>query len=414
MNVAQSLDWRDTLDLTDPDLFRDDRHEAVFDRLRKDEPVYFQRPRDGAPGFWNLTRYDDVLAADTNHGMFSAEGSMFVDDIPDDFFVSMFLAMDPPRHTLYRDALRPAFTSEHIRSMEDAIRRRTCETLDALPFGETFDWVERVSLDLTAHVLATLFEFPSERRLKLTEWSDLAVLKSHRDGVAIDWSSRKSSFMDCLQEFSAIRAARRDRGGVDLVTLLASSHGDRPLKPSEFIGNLLMLMFAGSDTTRNSISGSVVAFDRFPEQRELLRSDASLLPRAMQEIFRWQSPVAYMRRTAVRDVELAGKRIKARDRVVLWFAAGNRDPARFERPHVIDITRANASKHMAFGYGVHRCLGLRLAEMQMRVLWEELFDRYERIELVGPPEHVRSTFIKGYSRIPVKLHRRRVGGVHVG
>jgi cytochrome P450 len=398
----------DEIDLTSNDLFHLDNHAAIFDRLREEDPVHFQKPGANAGGFWNLTRYEDIMAVDTNHAMFSAAGSMFIDDLPDDFFVSMFLAMDPPRHTVYRSSLRPAFTSQHIALLEDEIRRRTRDTLDALPFDEPLDWVERVSMDLTAHVLATLFDFPSERRFKLIEWSDLAVLKTSRhDGEIIDWEARKQSFMHCLQEFNLIKAKRMGHEGIDLVTLLATSHGDKPLKPSEFLGNLLMLMFAGSDTTRNSISGSVVAFERFPEQLRLLKENESLLPGAIQEVFRWQTPVAYMRRTATRDCEIGGKRIKAKDRVVMWYVSGNRDSEMFDRPHEIDIARPNISKHMAFGYGVHRCLGLRLAEMQMRVLWQEIIDRYDRIELLEEPTHVRSTFIKGYSRLMVKLHRRR-------
>ena len=398
----------DEIDLTSNDLFHLENHAAIFDRLREEDPVHFQKPSANAGGFWNITRYDDIMAVDTNHAMFSASGSMFIEDMPDDFFVSMFLAMDPPRHTVYRSALRPAFTSEHIDSLQNEIRRRTRDTLDALPIGEPFDWVERVSMDLTAHVLATLFDFPSEQRFKLIEWSDLAVLKTtrHADEI-IDWEARKQSFLHCLQEFNQIKEARMGREGIDLVSLLATSHGDKPIKPSEFLGNLLMLMFAGSDTTRNSISGSVVAFERFPDQLRLFKENESLLPGAIQEVFRWQTPVAYMRRTATRDCELGGKRVKAKDRVVMWYVSGNRDREMFDRPHEIDIARPNISKHMAFGYGVHRCLGLRLAEMQMRILWQEIIERYERIELLEEPTNVKSTFIKGYSRLMVKLHPRR-------
>lgn len=394
----------DAIDLERTDLFADDAHEEIFDLLRAHDPVHYKHATSGAGAFWNVTRYDDVMAVDTNHAVFAARDSTFMEDMPDDFTVSMFLSMDPPQHTVYRDALRPVFSAQHVATLEAAIRARTATILDELPVGEAFDWVSRVSIELTSHVLAALFDFPVERRHKLVEWSDLAVLKSLRQGGdPVAWEERKASFLACLQEFSAIRAARANGTGADLVTLLAASHHPRALKPSEFLGNLLMLMFAGNDTTRNSISGSVLAFHRFPGQLERLRAEMGLLPNAMQEVFRWQTPVAYMRRVAAMETELRGKRIKAGDKVVIWYAAGNRDASVFPDPHRFDIGRENAARHLAFGYGVHRCLGIRLAELQMRVLWEELLARFERIEVVQPPEPARSNFIKGYSSMSVRL-----------
>jgi cytochrome P450 len=396
-----------SLDLTHPDLFRGDNHVRLFDRLRKEDPVYFQGGSRTAGAFWNITRYADVMSVDTNHTVFSSRNSSFMEDMPDDFVVSMFLAMDPPRHTTFRDALRPAFSTQHLSRLEETIRTRTRAILDALTINEEFDWIDRVSIDLTSHVLATLFEFPSERRHKLIEWSDLTVQKTHgNDGEIVDWTQRKESFMECLREFNAIKAERSAGERTDLVSLLANSHGGKALKPSEFLGNLLMLMFAGNDTTRNSISGSVVAFDRFPDQLRRLRENPDLLGSAVQEVFRWQSPVAYMRRVATVDTEMSGKRIKAGDKVVIWYASGNRDSSVFANPHDFDIKRHNVGKHLAFGYGVHRCIGLRLADLQLRILWQEILDRYESIEVIGEPAHVRSTFIKGYTKLRVKVHAR--------
>jgi cytochrome P450 len=399
----------DGLDLAATDLFHGERHERVFDHLRREDAVHYQHARGCRPAFWNVTRFEDVMAVDTNHAVYSSRNSSFMEDMPEDFLVSMFLAMDPPRHTAYRDAVRPAFTAAHVATLGADIRTRTAAILDALPVGEAFDWVGRVSIDLTSHVLASLFAFPVERRHKLVEWSDLAVLRTaERGGAELDWEARKAEFIACLQEFDAIRRARAGRDGIDLVSLLASTHAPTPLKPSDFLGNLLMLMFAGNDTTRNSITGGVVAFDRFPAQWRRLRADPQrLLPGALQEIFRWQSPVAYMRRTAVVDAELGGKRIKAGDKVVIWYASGNRDDAVFPDPHAFDIERRNAGKHLAFGHGVHRCIGLRLAELQLRILWEEVLARFERIEVLAPPVPVDSTFIKGYSRLMVRVHPRR-------
>lgn len=399
----------DRIDLTSPDLFRGEHHAHVFDYLRENDPVHLQMSADGG-SFWNVTRYEDIFAVDTNHAVFSSRNSSFINDMPRDFLVSMFLAMDPPRHTIYRDTVKPAFAAAHIATLEGTIREKTRLVLDALPIGEEFDWVSHASVELTSYVLAAMFDFPAEHRHKLIRWSDLTVEKPDQpDGSMMSWDKRKDGFMECLREFNELKEQRRGNRGIDLVTLLAGAHGSKPLKPSEFIGNVLMLLFAGNDTTRNSMSGSVVAFDRFPRELHRLQGDSSLLGSAVQEIFRWQSPVAYMRRVAVVDTELGGKRIKAGDKVAIWFASGNRDDRVFERPHDFDITRKNVNKHMAFGHGVHRCIGLRLAEMQLRILWEEILVRFSSVEVVAEPRHVPSSFIKGYAQLPVILHRKTGG-----
>jgi cytochrome P450 len=396
------------IDLSSPDLFYRDNYVEIFEHLRDKDPVHLQKGRNGAPPFWNVTRYEDVLSVDVNHAIYSSRNSSFIEDMPKDFAVPMFLAMDPPRHTTYRAAVQPAFAAPHLQTLEQTIRSQTRLVLDGLPLDEEFDWVGNVSIELTSRVLAAMFDFPLERRNKLTEWSDLTVEKPDQpDGSILDWGVRKAHFMECMREFTELRQARAGGGGTDLVSLLGTSHGNAALKPSEFLGNVLMLMFAGNDTTRNSMSGGVVAFDRFPDQFRRLQADHTLLVPAVQEIFRWQTPVAYMRRVAVVDTELGGKRINAGDKVVIWYASGNRDERVFVQPNNFMLDRGNLSKHLAFGYGIHRCMGLRLAAMQLSVLWQEILERYSFIEVVGEPKHVPSSFVKGYSSLPVKLHRKR-------
>jgi cytochrome P450 len=399
----------DMIDLTDPNLFSRDRHESIFDRLRDEDPVHWQAQSESGP-FWNITRYEDVKAADIDHHLFSSRDISIVEDMPDGFDISMFMAMDPPRHTVYRDALHKLFSPANMALMESGIRAHTIAVLDALPVGERLDWVEQVSIEITSHVLATLFKFPNERRKELIEWSDAAVLKNSReDGASVTWEARQNTLMKCFNEFYGSVRSRPD-DDIDLVSVLANRHGQKHLKPSEFFGNILLLIVAGNDTTRNSITGGVVALNRFSDQYDLLRDNpAIVLPTAIPEMFRWQSPVGYMRRTAACDIRLHGRHIREGEKVLLWYASGNRDHRFFNDPHAFIAGRRNAVKSLAFGFGVHRCPGQFLATMQLRVLWEEIMNRFECVEIVDEPDYLPSTFLKGYSRLNVILHPWRDG-----
>lgn len=397
----------ESVDLTDPYLFARDRHEAIFDRLRAEDPVHWQRQSESGP-FWSITRYEDVKNADTDYHLFSSRDISVVEDMPDGFDISMFLAMDPPRHTVYRKALHTLFSSANMMALEQGLRDHTAAVLDALPVGEAFDWVESVSIEITSFVLATLFKFPIERRRKLIEWSDAAVLKNSREnGDSVAWEARQSRLMECFHEFYDSRRARDPGDDTDLVSILANRHEQPHLRPSEFFGNILLMIVAGNDTTRNSITGGVVALNRFPKQYDLLRDDPGfVLPTAIPEMFRWQSPVGYMRRTAACDIRLHGRHICEGDKVLLWYASGNRDDRVFDDPHAFIAGRRNATKNLAFGFGVHRCPGQLLANIQLRVLWEEIMNRFECVEVVGEPDYLPSTFLKGYSKLNVVLHAR--------
>jgi cytochrome P450 len=292
--------------------------------------------------------------------------------------------------------------------LEPVIRQRAREILGSLPAGETFDWVDRVSIELTTGMLATLFDFPYEQRRKLTHWSDMATASPSMVGSTLTTDEeRKASLMECLAEFTELWKQRQGRPPterLDFVTALANAEATRSLDPLEYLGTLVLLIVGGNDTTRNSISGGVVALNENPGEYEKLRKDPSLIPNMVSEIIRWQTPLAHMRRTATRDSQLAGKSIRKGDKVVMWYVSANRDDAVFERPDDFWIERPNARQHLSFGLGVHFCMGSRLAEMQLRVLWEETLARFRQIEIVGPIQRVRSNFVKGYSRLPVRLH----------
>jgi cytochrome P450 len=304
--------------------------------------------------------------------------------------------------------VQPVASPRNLVVLEPLIRTRVREILDGLPVGETFDWVDTVSIELTTGMLATLFDFPYEERRKLTFWSDMATASPEQVGSAdATEEERRAALMQCLEEFTVLWKERVDKAPgerLDFVSALANADATRGMDPMEYLGTLILLIVGGNDTTRNSITGGVVALNEHPAEYQKLRERRELIPNMVSEIIRWQTPLAHMRRTATRDTEIAGRKIAKGDKVVMWYVSANRDDAVFERPNELLIDRENARQHLAFGIGVHFCMGSRLAEMQLRVLWEETLARFRQVEVVGDPVRVRSNFVKGYSRLPVRVH----------
>ena len=272
--------------------------------------------------------------------------------------------------------------------------------------GETFDWVETVSIELTTMMLATLFDFPFEDRRKLTRWSDVTFAIPQPGGIIETVDQRREELLECLQYFQRLKEERLQNPGHDLVSLMAHGEDTKDLSPMEYLGNLLLLIVGGNDTTRNTMSGSVYSLNKFPDQFAKLAANPKLIPQMVAEVIRWQTPLAYMRRTANHDIELGGKHIKKGDQILMWYASGNRDDAVFEEPDRLDIERPNARQHLSFGFGVHRCMGNRLAELQLRILWEELLQRFEKIEVQAEPERTFSSFVNGYTHLPVRVTRK--------
>ncbi|MAI41033.1 MAG: cytochrome P450 [Gammaproteobacteria bacterium] len=374
-----------------------------MERLRTEAPVHWWEAEDGF-GFWSLTRYEDIKAVDTNHEVFSSEPIITVLDPQEDFPLPMFIAMDPPKHDEQRKVVTPTVGPSNLARMESTIRERVCHILDSLPLDEEFNWVEKVSIELTTQMLATLFDFPFEDRGMLTRWSDVAT-SNEDNGVFISEEEKRTELMECLKYFTALWQERKQTGnGFDFISMLAHGEATQNMDPTEFLGNLILLIVGGNDTTRNSISGGVYALNKFPEEYAKLRSNPKLIPNMVAEIIRWQTPLSYMRRTVLRDTAIRGQKMQKGDRVLMWYASGNRDKAVFENADRLIIDRKNARQHLAFGFGIHRCMGNRLAEMQLRVLWEEIQKRFYFIEVLREPERIRSSFVRGYSKLPVKLH----------
>lgn len=397
----------ESLDPSDPKLHEADSVRFVFDRLRKESPVH--HTRNGFAGtFCSVTRFQDIVHVDTNHGIFSSDwklgGFNIVDRLPEHQLQS-FMTMDPPMHGDKRRGVVPIVSPTNLVNFEKLIRERTQAVLDSLPRNETFDWVEKVSIELTTLMLATLLDFPLEQRHKLTYWSDV-ITSAPELGVGIVSSAEErvaemGRMADAMVELWNERVNAPPRA--DLISMLAHGPATRNMSRSEFMGNLGVLVVGGNDTTRNSMTGGLLAMHQNPQEWAKLRANPALLDSLVPEIIRWQTPLAHMRRTALMDTELGGQTIKKGDKVVMWYASGNRDEEAIEEPYRFIIDRARPRQHLSFGFGIHRCVGNRLAEMQLRILWEEILKRFDVIEVVGEPTRIRSNIISGFNQLPVRI-----------
>ncbi len=398
------------LNVAQPILFQSDTMWPYFERLRKEAPVHFCAESEFGP-YWSITKYNDIMAVDTNHQVFSSDfslggitiggGQANVDPLP------MFIAMDPPKHDIQRKIVTPVVSPANLQLLGPIIRERAGKILDSLPIGVPFDWVDKVSIELTTMTLATLFDFPFEERRKLTRWSDV-VTAAPGFGI-VDTLEQKMAEM---QEFHAYfttlwnqRVNSTEPGG-DLISMLAHNPATRNMEPREYFGNVVLLTVGGNDTTRNTITGSVVALNQNPEQYAKLRANPELISSMVSETIRWQTPLAHMRRTAISDSEFKGKKIKKGDKVVMWYVSGNRDEDVIERPNDYVIDREHPRRHISFGFGIHRCVGNRLAELQLQIIWEEIMKRFPVIEMVGEPKRSYSTFVKGYEHLDVVIPKR--------
>ena len=394
------------IDVSRPELFCANTIWPYFERLRREDPVHYCSQSRVGP-YWSVTKYKDIMHVETNHRIFSSDiniGGIGIQDTKPENRREMFIAMDEPRHSEQRNTVAPMFQPQNLDQLVNVVRVRTCEILDHLPRNETFDWVDRVSIELTTQMLATLFDFPWEERRKLTRWSEVATAAPGDRAVIASEAARMAELEECGAYFAELWKERINQPPkIDLISMMAHAGATREMNPRNFLGNLILLIVGGNDTTRNSLTGSVYALNIYPDQFRKLRDNHALVQNLVPEVIRWQTPLAYMRRTALNDTKIAGKPINKGEKVVMWYVSGNRDEDMFANADELQIERKNARNHISFGFGIHRCLGLRLAELQLRITWQEILKRFPAIEVVDEPKFTYSNFVHGYDMLPVRI-----------
>ena len=398
----------DQIDVSDATIYAQDRWRPIFARLRAEAPIHYCAHSPFGP-YWSISRHADIQLVEARPEIFSSDikyGGITILDQEGEIARPQFIAMDRPQHGEQRRTVSPAFGPSEIARMSVEVRARTAELLDTLPVGEEFDWVEKVSIELTTGMLAILFDFPWEDRHLLTVWSDYggdieAQLDPARQPIVIASLNEMLAYFDRL---FAERKALPPSG--DLISMMVHSMAMGNMPRLERLGNLVLLIVGGNDTTRNSMSGAIEAFNLYPEQWSKLSADPALAGNAASEIIRWQTPLAHMRRTATQDTEFEGHKIAKGDKLVMWYLSANRDETVFPDAEKFDVSRANARRHMSFGFGVHRCVGARLAELQLQILFEEMIKRGMTVRMTGTPERVAQCFVHGFKSMPVVIDRK--------
>lgn len=397
----------DAIDVSQPEYFQNDTIGLYFKRLRNEQPIHYCADSRFGP-YWSVTKFNDIMAIDKDHQNFSSDaflGGIQMTDFPKGMERANFINMDPPQHDAQRKVVSPIVAPSNLATMEGTIREHVIDILDQLPNGEVIDWVDKVSIELTTRMLATLFDFPFEQRRKLTYWSEVASADLATSDKIKTEEQRIAALGECLTTFKQLMTERANLPPKnDLISMLAHSSMVN-MDDQQFLSTLILLIIGGNDTTRNSISGGLLALIENPEEFAKLRANPILVNSLVPEIIRWQTPLTHMRRTTTKEVEVGGVTIPAGAKVVMWYLSGNRDEQAIENPDQFIVDRKNPRHHLSFGFGIHRCVGNRLAEMQIRVLWEEILSRNLTFELAGEPQRTLSNVIHGINTMPLRVTR---------
>ncbi|MCT2584556.1 cytochrome P450 [Actinophytocola sp. S1-96] len=407
------------VDLTDNDRFLDGVTPwRMFDALRRHDPVHWQPEPAPNSGFWAVTRHADIVRVDRDPDTFTSTRFVNLEEVDDDLMEirRSMLETDGPRHHTLRRLLQRDFSHRAVAQYEVFLRGLTAHTLDAALAKGRFDFVADIAADFPINVLARMLDVPDGDTRKLIEWGNRIIGNTDPDYADVLLHSEESeryrnlpfrspAALEVFAYGRALAAERRGGTGTDLVSKLANQlpADGTPLSDNDFDNYFLLLVVAGNETTRHAISHSMLALLQHPDQLARLREEPALMPTAVEEFLRWASPVYHFRRTATRDVELGGTRIREGDKVVLWFASGNRDEDVFDDPYTFDVGRRN-NDHVTFGKGSpHFCLGNTLARLEIRVIFEELLPRLADIRLAGEVRRVRSNFVNGIKELPVEV-----------
>jgi cytochrome P450 len=409
----------DQVDLTDLDAFARNEGWAMFDTLRAEDPVHWNPEAPPNSGFWAVTRYDDIWTVDRDPETFTSTRYVNLEEVDDDLMDlrRSMLETDGPRHRALRKLIQREFSPGPLaRNYENFLHDLTNVTIDNALQNSEFDFVEKVSADFPINVLVRLLDVPVSDTGMLINWGNQMVANTDPDyteHLITDPDSdqyrhlpfRSPAALEVFEYGRELARRRKGGDGTDLISMLVNKvpEDGEPLSPSDFDNYFLLLVIAGNETTRHAISQSMLALIENQDQLKLLQERPELIPEAVEEFLRWASPVYHFRRTATQDVELRGKQIKAGDKVVMWFASGNRDDDVFTDPYRFDVTRTNVD-HLTFGKGSpHLCMGNALARMEIRLMFTELIPRLTSVELNGEVTRVRSNFINGIKKFPVRV-----------
>jgi cholest-4-en-3-one 26-monooxygenase len=402
------------INLWDKDRFVEGVPHEWFTELRREAPVFwhegdpsFDGPQGGAGPFWCVTGYEDVVTVNRDNATFSsAEKLVFMWD-PDEENLEhqqlLMINMDPPLHTRYRRLINKGFTPRMVSELESTMRKRTIDIIDRVADRSECDFVVDIASELPLQVIADLMGVPQDDRHKLFDWSN-RMIGAEDPEYAITEEITQQASMELYAYANALAAQKRVDPKDDLISVLTHAEVDgEMLSEIELDLFFLLLTVAGNETTRNLISHGMVALLEHPDELAKVRANRALLPGAVEEMLRWASPVMHFRRTATRDVELGGQQIKAGDKVVIWYISANHDEQAFKDPFTFDVSRS-PNEHVAFGGGgPHFCLGANLARMEIQVMFDELLNRFDDIEMTAPPARLRSNFINGLKHVPLKF-----------
>lgn len=389
-------------------LYVEDSWREPFAKLRAEMPVSWC-PESPFGAYWSVVTHGLIQEVELHPEVWSSRwdlGNITIAEAVNGEGFPNFIAQDPPIHTAQRKVIAPAFSPSQMLKLVAQVREQTRRLFDGLPVGESFDWVERVSIPQTLGMLCILFDMPFDEWRDIKRWSDWASGVS-ADNLNDDY--RAEFLVQMTGMLARFDRELEDRRGKppsdDLLSRMVHSDAMGHMEPMERIANIALLIVGGNDTTRNSMSALIEAFDRYPEQLARLRADPSLIPNAAQEIVRWQSPVTHMRRTALADTELGGQAIAKGEKIVMWYISANRDEAVFKDAEQFDVGRDNARRHLGFGHGIHRCVGAKLAEAQLACVIEEVVNRGITVVPQSAPTRLASPFLHGFTAMPVQLLR---------
>jgi cytochrome P450 len=407
----------DQVDLADLDVFENNQAWGMFDTLRREAPVHWNEEHDGGSGFWSITRYEDIEKIDKDPETFTSTKFTNLEEPPEEYqeLRRSILESDGPRHLALRKLLMRDFSVAQLRRYEDFLRGLGIQTVDTALQQQELDFVDAIAADYPIAVLARLLDTPEEMTPRLIGWGNEIVGFSDPEYARVLVNSEEAQkyrhlpfsspvSLEVFEYGRKLAAERRGGDGDDLVSKLVNRIPEDgvPLSPEHFDNYFLLLVVAGNETTRQAISHSMKALIDFPDQRQWLLDNLDKSQQAIEELLRFASPVYHFRRTATRDVEMHGKTIKKGDKVVMWFASGNRDETRFDAPYELRLDRM-PNDHMTFGKGPHSCMGANLARFEMRIIFETLLPRIAEIEQTGEIRRVRSNFVNGIKSFPLRI-----------